>query len=48
MKFTLILDDPLGYSFIWKEDLDGYDVRVDEYVRTEEQDDDFGITQLKS
>lgn len=44
----MILDDPLGYSFIWREDLSGLNVVIEEYERTEEQDDDFGITQLKN
>lgn len=43
----MILDDPLGYSFIWREDISGLNVAIEEYERTEEQDDDFGITQLK-
>jgi len=42
-KFTLILDDPLGYSFIWDDLTQTDNIKIETYTRTPEQDDEYGI-----
>jgi len=27
-KFTLVLDDPLGYTFVWCDDIKKYDINI--------------------
>jgi len=42
-KFTLILDDPLGYSFIWDDLKHNDNILIETYKRTPEQDEEYGI-----
>lgn len=49
MPFTLILDDPLGNAFIHNENYPAPDpqLTVVEYERTQEQNDELGISDMK-
>ena len=49
-KFTIILDDPLGNSFIQNPNYPEPDpkILVEVYARTEEQNDDLGLNHMKT
>jgi len=49
MNFTLIIDDPLSNSFIYSDVDPSLDpqLTIEDYERTEEQNDDLGITDMK-
>lgn len=46
--FTIILDDPAGNCFIYNKNAPDADpqITIDEYDRTEEQNDELGITHM--
>lgn len=48
MPFTLILDDPLNNSYIATKGDNDSKLRVEYYTRTEEQDDEYGISDMKT
>lgn len=48
LAFTLILDDPLDNSFISSKGEHDDDLIVTHYVRTTEQDDEYGISDMKT
>jgi len=49
-KFTLILDDPLSNSFIQNPNYPSHDakIEVEIYDRTQEQNDDLGLSDMKT